>query len=93
MINLFPMAGKGNRFFQNHYNVPRPFIPVMGEPMLVTAVRSFPYAERNIFICLKEHYEKYRLENLVKKVGGNSEIILIDKPTEGQACTCLLAED
>lgn len=93
MINLIPMAGKGNRFFQELYNVPKPFIPIMGSPMFITSVRSFPDADSYIFLCLREHYQKYKLESSINNTFKRSEIILIDVVTEGQACTCLLAED
>lgn len=93
MINLIPMAGKGNRFFQERYNVPKPFIPVMGNPMFITSVKSFPPADRYIFICLKEHHQKYKVKNVVESTFKDSEIIVINDVTEGQACTCLMAEN
>ena len=93
MINLIPMAGRGNRFFQEMYNVPKPFIPIMGDPMFIASVKSFPLAGKYIFICLKEHYQKYKLKDIIENTFQQSEIIIIDDVTEGQACTCLLAED
>lgn len=93
MINLIPMAGRGNRFFQELYNVPKPFIPVMGNPMFITSVKSFPPADSYIFICLKEHYQKYKVKSAAEEAFQNSDIIVIDDVTEGQACTCLKAED
>ncbi|MCK5214137.1 MAG: hypothetical protein KAR05_02135 [Candidatus Omnitrophica bacterium] len=92
MINLIPMAGKGNRFFQKLYNLPKPFIPVMGKPMFLSAEKSFPAADQHIFICLEEHYHRYNLEEVIKKDYPQAEIIVLDHVTEGQACTCLLAE-
>lgn len=93
MINLIPMAGRGNRFFQELYNVPKPFIPVMGNPMFITTTKSFPPADRYIFICLREHYKKYKVKSIAEGVFKNSEIVVIDNVTEGQTCTCLKAED
>lgn len=90
MINLLPMAGKGNRFLQELYNVPKPFIPIMGEPMVISAVKSFPSADRYVFVCRSDHYNK--LKALTDRMFDNVEIVALDEMTEGQACTCLLAE-
>ncbi|MFC1478496.1 sugar phosphate nucleotidyltransferase [Candidatus Margulisiibacteriota bacterium] len=95
MINLFPMAGSGNRFFQEKYNVPKPFIPILGKPMFISAIRSFPDADENIFIVLQEHVDKYQVNKIIntniKNIPGT--IIPVNKVTEGQACTCLLAKE
>lgn len=65
----------------------------MGNPMFIMSVKSFPSADNFIFICLKEHYQKYKLKSLIENTFRHYEIILVDEVTEGQACTCLLAED
>jgi dTDP-glucose pyrophosphorylase len=93
MISLIPMAGKGNRFFQELYKVPKPFVPVMGNPMFIAAFNSFPPANKCIFICLEEHFRKYKIKAAADKIIANNQIVLVDKITEGPACTCLLAED
>lgn len=91
MVNLIPMAGAGNRFLEELYRVPKPFVPVMNNPMFITAIKSFPPADRYIFICRKNISK--RLKNIAEGVLSQSEIIVIDEVTEGQACTCLLAEE
>ena len=93
MINLIPMAGLGNRFFQEKYKVPKPFVPILGMPMFLAAARSFPPADKHIFICRKEHFEKYKVKQKAEKEFRNSDFVTTDKVTEGQACTCLLAKD
>lgn len=93
MINLIPMAGRGNRFFQESYKVPKPFVPIKGNPMFITAVKSFPPADRYIFICLNEHFKKYKVKAIAETVPAKIEIVLVNQVTEGPACTCLLAED
>ena len=91
MVNIIPMAGVGNRFLEELYRVPKPFVPVMNNPMFITAIRSFPSADRYILVCRRNIFE--RLKSITEGVLPQSEIIVIDKVTEGQACTCLLAED
>jgi dTDP-glucose pyrophosphorylase len=92
MINLIPMAGAGSRFFRQSYRVPKPFVSVMGKPAFLAAVDSFPKADSYIFLCLKEHISKYNLKENIAKHYPFYNIISIDQVTEGQACTCLLAE-
>ena len=94
MTNLIPMAGLGNRFFQEKYKLPKPFIPVFTTPMFITSVQSFPKADRYIFIARQEHSQKYHMAHIVNEAfGKESRIVAIENPTEGQACTCLLAYD
>lgn len=92
MVNLIPMAGRGNRFFRELYNLSKPFIPIMESPMFITAVKSFPVADKYIFLCLKGHHERYNLENTIKETFNEGQIIQVNEITEGPACTCLLAE-
>ena len=93
MTNLIPMAGLGNRFFQERYKLPKPFIPVLGRPMFVTSVQSFPAADKYIFLCRREHAEKYNLAAMIDEKIPENSIVLVDNLTRGPACTCLLAEE
>ena len=93
MIGLVPMAGKGSRFIAEGYRLPKPFIPIMGQPMFVTAIRSLPPADRYIFICQQSFVEKYPFEQEVQKHYPGARVLTVDGMTEGQACTSLLAED
>ncbi|MFC1566340.1 hypothetical protein ACFL4A_00695 [bacterium] len=91
MLNLIPMAGKGNRFIQKLYRVSKPFIPVMNVPMIIAALKTFPAADSYVFVCSKQHYDK--LKKIVDSFKSNVEIITVEEVTQGQACTCLLAEE
>ncbi|MGH2537093.1 MAG: hypothetical protein ACRDHL_06845, partial [Candidatus Promineifilaceae bacterium] len=91
-INLLPMAGRGSRFFQERYRLPKPFVPVGGRPMFLRAAVAFPPAEQTIFLALAEHLRRYPLAQTLAKHFPGHILIPVDGPTEGQACTCLLAE-
>ena len=93
MTNLIPMAGIGKRFSDEGYTLPKPLIPVSGKPMIAQAIRSMPLADDWIFVCRKEHIEKYRVDEVLKNEIPSCKIISVDKTTEGQASTCLLAKD
>ena len=87
------MAGAGARFVQAGYQVPKPMIPVEGVPMVVRAAQSLPDADLWIFVARREHLQKYPIEKELKKIFCKCRIISLETPTEGQASTCLLAEN
>ncbi len=87
------MAGKGIRFKQEGYNLPKPFIPIMGMPMFIAAINSFPPSERQIILCQKDFIERYSFKKTTMKYLPNCKIISVNGTTEGQASTCLLAEN
>ncbi|MBI2172885.1 MAG: glycosyltransferase family 2 protein [Candidatus Aenigmarchaeota archaeon] len=93
MTNLVPMAGLGKRFSDEGYRLPKPLIPVSGRPMIAQAIRSMPYDKDWVFVCRKEHIEKYHVDRILRDEAPSCKIISIDKTTEGQASTCLLAKD
>ena len=92
MLSLVPMAGRGSRFVSDGYRLPKPFIPIMGQSMFVAALNSFPPADRFIFLCRTEFLQRFPFERELKKYFPNSLTLSVGSVTEGQACTCLLAE-
>lgn len=96
MLNIIiPMAGRGSRFADAGYAFPKPLIDVKGKTMIEVVVNNLkPTTDhRFIFICQREHYEKYDLHNILKNATNNQfEVIQINGVTEGAACTALLAK-
>ena len=91
-INLIPMAGEGKRFLDEGYIMPKPLIKINGIPMFVHAAKALPKADLFIFICLKSHVIKFKIDKVIKSFFPKSKIIILDKTTNGQATTCLKAE-
>ena len=94
-INIvIPMAGSGSRFAKAGYNKPKPFIDVLGEPMIVRVLENLKCKDaRYILIARDEHLEK---ENeLVEKIKNDYPVIFhpISHLTEGAACTVLHARE
>lgn len=89
---LIPLAGAGSRFAQAGYTDPKPLIPVDGLPMIIQAVQHLPSSQRYIFLCRSEHLDKYPLRQTLERYYPNCTIMPVATLTEGQACTCLLAE-
>jgi NDP-sugar pyrophosphorylase family protein len=92
---LIPMAGEGSRFAKEGYQFPKPLIDVNGKPMIQRVVENLNFDAEYIFLVRKEHLETYiGLENTLKQITHNNlKIVIVDKLTEGAACTTLLAKD
>jgi len=92
---LIPMAGEGSRFAQEGYTFPKPLINVLGKPMIQSVVENLDFDCEYIFLVRKEHIEKYDglLDTLHRITNDRCRYILVDKLTEGAACTALLAEE
>ena len=96
MLNIvIPMAGRGSRFQEAGYAFPKPLIDIRGKTMIEVVINNLkPKTEHKfIFVCQKEHYEKYDLHNILKNATNNNfEVVLINGITAGAACTVLCAK-
>ena len=89
-VQVIPMAGRGQRFVDQGYAEPKPFIPVGGEPMIARALACLPKpvrGERNL-VVQREHAESERFRGMAASLGGR--VITLDRITDGQACTALI---
>ncbi len=95
MLNIVvPMAGRGSRFVQAGYKMPKPLIDIYGHPMIEYVVKNIrPEQEhRFVFICQQEHLEKYDLAHTLERIAPGCAVVTVDHITEGAACTVLLAK-
>jgi len=94
---VIPMAGRGSRFAEVGFDMPKPLIPVHGEPMYSWAVRSIPdeTIERLVFVCLEEHLEQFPLGEDIRRRYRRFDTVVVPLSgvTEGQACTVAEAHD
>ena len=90
------MAGRGSRFQEAGYAFPKPLIDINGKTMIEVVINNLKTKtdHKFIFICQKEHYEKYDLHNIFKNATNNNfEVVQINGITQGAACTVLCAKD
>ncbi|MCQ2789921.1 MAG: glycosyltransferase family 2 protein [bacterium] len=89
---VIPMAGVGSRFQKAGYQKPKPFIDVLGKPMICQVLSNLSGLDAKfILIARKEHcLQEQEIVNWIKE-NYNVEFVLIDKLTEGAACTVLHA--
>ena len=90
---LIPMAGRGSRFSNENYKMPKPLIEINGKPMIKVVVDNLNVEANFIFIVQKKHYEEFNLQSVLNFIQPNCKIIQTDGVTEGAACTTLLAKE
>lgn len=93
MINIvIPMAGLGNRFAKAGYKKPKPFIDVLGKPMIAQVLENLKYKDARYILIAREEHLKQEPE-ATKQITNeyNAIFIPIKKLTEGTACTVLYA--
>lgn len=91
---VIPMAGAGSRFAKAGYEKPKPFIDVLGKPMICRVLDNLQYRGANfILLARKEHMDAERslVEQIQKEYGA--VFVPIDKLTEGTASTVLYARE
>jgi NDP-sugar pyrophosphorylase family protein len=95
MLNIvIPMAGRGQRFRDAGYDVPKPLIPVHGVPMIRLVIDNMRprRPHRFIFLVLQEHLDTYEVGARLREWAPGCEVVPIAGVTEGAACTVLCAE-
>lgn len=90
MINIIPMAGSGSRFANEGYLLPKPLIPVSGQPMIRRVIERLPQADKWIFVVRPEHIERFAIDSILKESVPGA-MIIEDPDPKGQAATCMLA--
>lgn len=89
---VIPMAGLGSRFAKAGYTKPKPFIQVLGKPMIAHVLENLSMSNaRFILLTRAEHYQQEA--DTIAWIQQNYPVkfVLVDKLTEGSACTVLHA--
>jgi len=93
---VVPMAGLGTRFQAAGYEAPKPFIDVLGKPMIQWVTENMTpsqWLHNFTFLAAGEHLKNPLCQNTLKSVTPKSQVVPVLKTTEGAACTVLLAVD
>lgn len=92
---LIPMAGRGQRFIDMGFHMPKPLVMVDDKHIIDWSFKSIDRNLYNLIFCVrKDHISQYGIDEILKnKFGSDIKIIVIDKITDGSVSTCLLAEN
>lgn len=90
---VMPMAGRGQRFLDSGVTVPKPLIQIAGRSILEWILRTLAIpGGRYIFIVRQEHVADHGIDKFLRRLVPGCDVIVIDRVTEGAACTVMLAE-
>lgn len=92
---LVPLAGRGQRFVDEGYIVPKYMITAHDKHLIDWALSSIDTSECNLIFCLRQdHINNFGVDEIFRKKFGNDiKIVVIDKITDGSVATCLLAKE
>ena len=92
---LVPIAGRGQRFIDAGYKVPKQFIYVDRRQLIDVSLSCFELQDCNlIFVVRDDQISNYNVDKLlISKYGEDIKIVVTDGLTEGSVCSCLLAEE
>lgn len=88
---VIPAAGEGSRFAEAGYTTPKPFIDVLGKPMLQHVIENVTVRNSRVSVLLRADHLAQNDETVGILRKRNIAITTVDKLTEGTACTLLLA--
>lgn len=89
---IMPMGGSGSRFSKEGFDLPKPLIPLFGEPFFYWATQSvvkFCPIQDVIFVVLKDHILRYGIDKEIKKRYPEAKLIVLDHVLNGALFTCL----
>lgn len=93
---LVPIAGKGQRFIDAGYKIPKQLITLPnGQQLIDTSLNCIDQLDCNlIFIIRDDHVYNYNMDEILKeKYGNDIKIVVTNGFTEGSVCSCLLARE
>jgi dTDP-glucose pyrophosphorylase len=93
---IIPLAGSSEIFEKAGFLYPKPLIEIKGKPMIewvIERTTSIKIPHQIIFIIKEEDSVKFHLDNTLKLLNSNCEIIKIKNDTKGGLCSVLMSVD
>jgi NDP-sugar pyrophosphorylase family protein len=93
---IIPLAGASDLFVNSGYHYPKPLIEINGKTMIELVVSNPSKIKKQhqfVFIIKEEDIIKYHLDNTLKLISPDCEIIKIKNSTKGGLCSVLMAID
>ncbi len=90
---VIPAAGEGARFAKAGYRAPKPFIDVLGKPMLTHVLDNVLVDEAQYTLLLRQAHLGLSPEAEAEMARRSAQIVPVARLTEGTACTILLARE
>ena len=94
MINIvIPLAGKSSFFKEDEIIFPKPFMEICGKTMIEMLIENYRCLKERqfIFILKEDDVRGFHLDEAIKVLEPSARIITLKNPTQGMACSALLA--
>lgn len=89
---IMPMGGRGQRFFENGFELPKPLNTIHEKPFFYWAARSvekFAPCCDITFVVLKEHIDSFSIDTAIRRYFPAAEIVVIPEVLKGAVLTCI----
>jgi dTDP-glucose pyrophosphorylase len=93
---VIPLAGSSEMFSKAGFFYPKPLIEINGIPMIqlvIEKTNAILIPHKLVFILKEDEVLKYHLDNTLKLLSPNCEIIKLKNDTKGALCSILMATD
>jgi NDP-sugar pyrophosphorylase family protein len=88
---IVPAAGEGSRFAKAGWKKPKPFIDVLGRPMLSHVIDNVSPKGWQTTVLLRKQHQEDQADAVLDLKARGVNVIPLEKVTEGTAATVLLA--
>jgi 3,4-dihydroxy-2-butanone 4-phosphate synthase len=89
---LIPIGGKGLRFKNSGYTMPKPLIEVDGVPIIFKVLDSIDLLADMIYVVREDHCQNYKIDQIINERRPGT-FYKLSRDNDGQVETCLLASD
>ena len=89
---IMPMGGRGSRFFDDGFVIPKPLIELQGRPFFYWSVQS---VLRDVeiadlrFVVLREHVEDFAIDRRIREYYPDAAVTVIPEVLPGAVLTCM----
>ena len=93
---IIPLGGSSELFSSSGYFYPKPLIEIAGKTMVELVLEKPSRVDFNskfIFIVKEEDKVKFHLDNTLKLLDPNCEVVVLKNSTKGALCSVLMAID
>lgn len=91
---VVPLAGKGQRFVDAGYTIPKPLIMAKDKTIIEWAMDGIDTSKSDlIFVVRAEHVANFSIDSILISKFPDAKIVVIDKETGGSVETVLYAEE
>ena len=93
---IIPLAGSSELYTNAGFSYPKPLVEIDGKPMIQVVIEQFqsitePF--QAVFILKDEDVRKFHLDNTIRLLAPNSEIVKLKSDTKGALCSILMTID